>query len=197
MMSAEPVDKPASPALWRAFLLHAAVAGAFGLLTIFWSQPSVHVMSVAGGLYFLGLAFAVHLTEKSLREQDAVPLWLTRTAPVFLAVAGLLNLWVHSDSLFSGTGALALALMGVVYLMVWAKNRGRHMAARDFLLTGVVSVLTGGLLPMFEALGAHALLGVAGGGAVITAVVLSLAALSYRHDFREAVGPATHTNPVN
>lgn len=196
-MSAETAGTPASPALWRAFLLHAAVAGAFGLLTIFWAQPSVHVMSVAGGLYFLGLAVAVHLTEQSLRVQDAVPTWLTRTVPVFLAAAGLLNLWIHTDSMFAQTGALALILMGVVYLIVWARNRGTHLAARDFLLTGIVTALTGVLLPMFQALGAHALLGVAGGGAVITAVVLALAALSYRHDAREAAGPAPHTHPVN
>jgi tellurite resistance protein TehA-like permease len=196
-MSAETAAMPASPALWRAFLVHAAVAGAFGVLTIFWGQPSVHVMSVAGGLYFLGLAIAVHLTERSLKTQDAVPAWLTRTVPVFLAVSGALNLWIHSDSVFGGTGALALILLGVVYLVVWAKNRGRHAAARDFLLTGVISLLTGALLPMFEALGAHALLGVAGGGAVITAVVLALAALSYRHDSREVAGATGRIKRVN
>ena len=188
---------PASPALWRAFLVHAAVAGAFGLLTIFWGEPSVHVMSVAGGLYFLGLAAAVHLTERSLKAQEAVPAWLTRTVPVFLAVAGALNLWIHSDSVFAGTGVLAFILLGVAYLVVWVKNRGRHVAARDFLLTGVISLLTGALLPMFEALGAHALLGIAGGGAVITAVVLALAALSYRHDSRELAGPTGRTKRVN
>jgi uncharacterized membrane protein HdeD (DUF308 family) len=196
-MTAEAAVKPALPELWRAFLLHAAVAAAFGLVTIFWGQPSVHVMSVAGGLYFLGLALAVHLTEQSLRKQDAVPSWLTRTVPVFLAGVGLLNLWIHSDSMFSGTGAPALILMGVVYLVVWAKNRRTHMAARDFLLTGIVTALTGALLPLFQALGAHALLGVTGGGAVITAVVLALAALSYRHDAREVAGPVAGTKPVN
>lgn len=196
-MRAEPAVKPALPALWRAFLVHAAVAGAFGMLTIFWGLPSVHVMSVAGGLYFLGLAVAVHFTEQGLRKQDAMPAWLARTVPVFLAVVGLLNLWVHSDSMFAQTGALALVLMGVVYLIVWARNRGKHMAARDFLLTGIVTALTGLLLPLFQTLGAHALLGVAGGGAVITAVVLALAALSYRHDSRQVSGAATPTKPVN
>lgn len=196
-MTADSAVKPALPALWRAFLVHAAVAAAFGLVTIFWGQPSVHVMSVAGGLYFLGLALAVHLTEHGLRKQDAVPNRLTRTVPVFLAVTGLLNLWIHSDRMFSGTGALALVLMGVVYLVLWAANRGKHMAARDFLLTGVVTALTGVLLPLFQALGAHALLGVAGGGAVITAVVLGLAALGYRHDAREVAGPVVGTEPVN
>jgi uncharacterized membrane protein HdeD (DUF308 family) len=181
-MGAEAAGTPALPGLWRAFFLHAAVAGCFGLLTIFWPEPSVHVMSVAGGLYFLGLAAAVHLTEQSLRSQDAMPAWLTRTAPAFLAMIGLLNLWIHTDGVFAQTGALALVLMGVVYLLVGGRNRGTHIAARDFLLTGSVAVLTGVLLPLFQALGAHALLGVAGGGAVITAVVLALAALSYRHD---------------
>lgn len=196
-MSAETAGMTAMPALWRAFLVHAAVAGAFGLLTIFWGQPSVHVMSVAGGLYFLGLAIAVYLTEQSLRVQGAMPAWLTRTVPVFLAVAGLLNLWIHRDSMFAQTGALALILMGVVYLVVWARNRRKHPAARDFLLVGIVTTLTGVLLPLFQALGAHALLGVAGGGAVISAVVLVLAALSYRHDARETAGPASQAKPVN
>lgn len=196
-MSVETAGMPASPALWRAFLLHAAVAGAFGLLTIFWGQPSVHVMSVSGGLYFLGLAVVVYLTEQSLRVQDAMPAWLARTVPVFLAVSGLLNLWIHSDGMFAGTGALALVLMGVVYLLVWARNRRKHVAARDFLLTGIVTALTGVLLPLFQALGAHALLGVAGGGAVITAVVLALAALSYRHDAGRIPGPAARTEHVN
>ncbi|WP_299169358.1 hypothetical protein [uncultured Arthrobacter sp.] len=196
-MSAETAGMTAMPALWRAFLVHVAVAGAFGLLTIFWGQPSVHVMSVAGGLYFLGLAVAVYLTEQSLRVQGAMPAWLTRTVPVFLAVAGLLNLWIHRDSMFAQTGALALILMGVVYLIVWARNRRKHPAARDFLLVGIVTTLTGVLLPLFQALGAHALLGVAGGGAVISAVVLVLAALSYRHDARETAGPVSQAKPVN
>ena len=105
-MSVEKAGRPALTLLWRAFLLHAAVAGAFGLLTIFWGQPSVHVMSVAGGLYFLGLAAAVYFTEQSLLLEGAIPAWLTRTVPVFLAIAGLLNLWVHADQVFAQAGAL-------------------------------------------------------------------------------------------
>lgn len=196
-MSAEAERDRADPALWRAFSLHAVVAGAFGLLTIFWGEPSVDVMSVAGGLYFIGLAMSVHLTERSLLSQGAVPAWLTQTAPVFLAAVGVLNLWIHTDSMFARTGALALILLGVVYGIVWARNRSEHFAARDFLLVGLVALLTGALLPLFEALGAHALLGVAGGGAIITAVVLGLAALSYRHDDRHVSGPASRTGAVN
>lgn len=196
-MTAEPSVTPATPSLWRALLLHSAVAGAFGLLTIFWGQPSVHVMSVAGGLYFLGLALALRLTEKSLRAQDAVPAWLTGWLPVLFVVAGLLNLWAHSDGMFARTGALVLILLGGVQFATWVKIRREHAAARDFLLVGVITALTAALLPLFQTLGAHALLGVAGGGAVITAVVLALAALSYRHDAGQGAGRNAGANPVN
>ncbi|WP_323959809.1 hypothetical protein GC088_14925 [Arthrobacter sp. JZ12] len=196
-MSTGAAGIPASPGLWRAFLLHSAAAACFGLLTIFWGQPSVHVMSVAGGLYFLALAAVVHLTERSLREQSAVPAGMTRIVPAMLAVAGVLNLLIHADAMFAITGALALLLMGAKDVVVWWRIRSDHAAARDFLLLGVVSAVTGGLLPVFQALGAHALLGVAGGGAVITAVVLALAALSYRYDSRTTTGPAPRSKPVN
>lgn len=196
-MSAQSAALPASPGLWRAFMLHAAAAGAFGLLTIFWGEPSVHVMSVAGGLYFLALAVAVHVTAGTLRAQLAVPAFVAPVVPVLLAGAGLLNLLVHADAVFAWGGALALAVMGVTDLLLWGRTRGRTAAARDFLLLGGISLVTGALLPSVLALGAHALLGVAGGGAVITAVVLALAALSYRHDEREQSGPAARANPVN
>jgi hypothetical protein len=41
---------------------------------------------------------------------------------------------------------------------------------------------TGAILPFVEHLGPHALLGVTGGGALLSVVVLGIAALSYRHD---------------
>lgn len=181
-MRASTPGTSAPPALWRAFLLRAGVAGVFGLLTIFWAKPSVDVMSIAGGMYLLALAVPVFLSGRSVGGERALPVWLTLAAPAALAIGGLLNLFVHTDAMFAWTAALALGVAGVVDLIVGTRNRGWHVAARDFLLVGLVSVLTGVLLPLFEPLGAHALLGIAGGGAVITAVVLALAALSYRHD---------------
>jgi hypothetical protein len=59
-----------------------------------------------------------------------------------------------------------------------------------------VSVITGAALPFVLPLGAHALLGVTGGGALLTAVVLGLAALTYRHGpARTAAGdPGAHAS---
>jgi hypothetical protein len=42
------------------------------------------------------------------------------------------------------------------------------------------------ILPFFISLGAHALLGVAGGGAIISGVLWTLSALTLRHDARAA-----------
>jgi hypothetical protein len=46
---------------------------------------------------------------------------------------------------------------------------------------------TAAVLPFFISLGAHALLGVAGGGAIIAGVLWVLSALTLRHDARAAV----------
>lgn len=181
-MSSAQSDTAQATQLWKPFLFRAAVAAAFGAVTIFWASPSVHVMSVAGGLYLLLVSAAMLWAERTLRAAGAVPSWIAGSAPAVLAVAALLNLWIHTDRMFAQVGALALVLAGVVELVIGFQHRGKHVAARDFRLVGTVSVLTGVLLPFFQDLGAHALLGVTGGGAVITAVVLGLAGLSYRHD---------------
>ncbi|WP_028280119.1 hypothetical protein [Arthrobacter sp. H5] len=196
-MSSTQPDTAQAAQLWKPFLFRAAVASAFGVLTIFWTDPSVHVMSVAGGLYLLLVSVAVLWAERSLRATGAIPTWLAGSAPAVLAIAALLNLWIHTDRMFAQVGALALVLAGVVELVIGFQQRGKHFAAKDFLLVGAISVLTGVLLPVFQNLGAHALMGVAGGGAVITAVILGLAGLSYRHDSLENSDSRARPEAVN
>jgi hypothetical protein len=60
--------------------------------------------------------------------------------------------------------------------------------ARDWIASGVIGMGTAAILPFFIGLGAHALLGVAGGGAIIAGVLWVLSALTLRHDARAAVG---------
>jgi drug/metabolite transporter (DMT)-like permease len=82
------------------------------------------------------------------------------------------------------TGA-GLVLSGAAELVLgWRSRTGGEASvlAKDWLITGAVAVGFGAALPFFAYLGAHALLGVAGAAAIITAVVLFIAALSYRHD---------------
>jgi uncharacterized membrane protein HdeD (DUF308 family) len=99
-----------------------------------------------------------------------------------LGAAGLGNLVVQNELLFAATAGAALAVAGAVELVTGVRLRRTRPAGSDLILVGAVSVLTAAALPFVVPLGAHALLGVAGGGALLTAVVLGIAALSYRQE---------------
>ncbi|WP_210725690.1 hypothetical protein [Arthrobacter silvisoli] len=156
---------------WKPVLLRAAIALAFGALTVFWGAPSVQVLAWALGLYLLATAFAV------LRS-GTVPLGLAAV----VALGGVGALLTQSDAGVTASGALALLVLGVWEAVQGLRRRGRQVLARDWLISGVVGIGTAALLPFFTSLGAHALLGVAGGGAIISGVLWALSGLSLRHD---------------
>ncbi len=152
-------------------LLRAAIALAFGALTVFWGAPSVQVLAWALGLYLLATAFAV------LRSGSA-PL----AVAAVVALGGVAALLFQSDAGVTLSASTALLVLGVWELVQGLRQRGRQVLARDWLISGVVGVGTAALLPFFTNLGAHALLGVAGGGAIISGVLWTLSGLSLRHD---------------
>lgn len=154
-------------------LLRAVIALAFGAVTIFWGAPSVQVLAWALGLYLLALAFAV------LRAGH-VPLPLAAV----VAAGGAGALVTQSDAGAALSAAAALLALGVWETVQGLRRRGREVLARDWLISGVVGIGTAALLPFFISLGAHALLGVAGGGAIISGVLWMLSGLTLRHDSR-------------
>jgi uncharacterized membrane protein HdeD (DUF308 family) len=184
--------------VWKPFLVRAVVSAVFGLVTIFWREPSTLVMSLAGGLYLL-LTGAAYLWTHRMSHWGARAL-LTDVGGGLLVGAGIASLAFQGELSFAFAGAVALVVAGVAELMRGLTVRG-HAASRDLVVVGSVSSATGAILPFVEQLGPHALLGVTGGGALLSAVVLGIAALSYRHD--SALGaPATsgaqgEPEPVN
>jgi uncharacterized membrane protein HdeD (DUF308 family) len=152
-------------------LLRAAIALVFGAVTVFWGAPSVQVLAWGFGLYLVATAFAV------LRSRTAPPL-----LAALVALGGVGALITQSDAGATASAALALLVLGVWELVQGLRQRGRQVLARDWLISGVVGVGTAVLLPFFTDLGAHALLGVAGGGAIISGVLWTLSGLSLRHD---------------
>jgi uncharacterized membrane protein HdeD (DUF308 family) len=167
-------------------MLRALVAAVFGALTIFWQEPGEAVMAVAGGLYLLLSGAAVWMLSRRPAAGDYRTL-LTLQAGAF-AVAGLLAMALQAPATFTILATAALLIGGGAELVLWWQNRGAHgsVLAKDWLITGAVSVGFGAAMPFFTHLGAHALLGVLGGSAIIIAVVLGIAALSYRFDARKA-----------
>ncbi|MFF2841216.1 hypothetical protein [Paenarthrobacter sp. NPDC057981] len=164
-----PSALPAGP--WKPVLIRATVAVVFGLVTIFWSSPSVHVLAWAVGLYLLGTAAAV---------------WMSRALPTAVAVVvasgGVAALVTQSDEGVALSAMLALLVLGLLEFMKGLKKR--DSLARDWLISGIISVGTAIALPFFTSLGAHALLGVSGGGAILSGVLWMLSGLSLRHDAR-------------
>lgn len=154
-------------------LLRAAIALAFGVLTIFWGTPSVHVLAWALGIYLLATAVAV------LRSGSA-----PAAVAAVVALGGVGALATQSDAGAAASASIALLALGLWEAVQGLRRRGRHVLARDWLVSGVVGVGTAVLLPFFTNLGAHALLGVAGGGAIISGVLWTLSGLSLRHDSR-------------
>ncbi|BAS15273.1 conserved hypothetical protein [Arthrobacter sp. Hiyo8] len=164
---------PAAAALWKPVLLRAGAALVFGAVTVFWGSPSVHVLAWAAGLYLLATAGAAFLA-------TSVP----AAAAAVVGLAGVGALITQSDTGVGVSALVGLLVLGVFELVKGFRHRGRHLLARDWSISGVVGIGTALALPFFISLGAHALLGVAGGGAIISGVLWVLSGLSLRHDGR-------------
>jgi uncharacterized membrane protein HdeD (DUF308 family) len=161
----------------------------FGAITIFWAAPSVEVMGWAGGLYLLATGVLLLRTVSATGfQRDAVPGKLLSGAGAVLAGAGFSLALLHGDLLFGVVAAVGLGLAGALELLCGLKLRGHHVLARDWIASGLIGLGTAALLPFFIGLGAHALLGVAGGGAIISGVLWVLSGLTLRHDARSAAG---------
>ncbi|MEV7606040.1 hypothetical protein AB0N65_11430 [Paenarthrobacter sp. NPDC089322] len=180
-----PVGEP-----WKPVLIRAVVALVFGVVTAFWSGPSVQVLAWAAGLYLLATAGAVWMLR-------ALPV----AAPAALAIGGVGALVTQSDAGVALSAVFALVVLGACEL--FRGIRKQDFLARDWLISGVVTVGTAVALPFFITLGAHALLGVAGGGAIIGGVLWILSGLSLRHDTRaarsgsQAAAPGASPEAVN
>ncbi|WP_255769363.1 hypothetical protein [Pseudarthrobacter sulfonivorans] len=173
--------------LWKPVLLRALAGLAFGALTIFWPSPSVQLMGWAGGLYLLATGLLVLWgIPKTGYMRDRMPGKIFAAAGAALTGAGVALVLLHGDRVFGSVAALGVGVAGAVELYCGIRYRGRHGLARDWIASGIIGLGTAAILPFFISLGAHALLGVAGGGAIISGVLWVLSGLTLRHDARDA-----------
>jgi uncharacterized membrane protein HdeD (DUF308 family) len=177
--------------IWQPLLLRALIAAVFGAFTIFWQEPGPIAMAVSTGLYLVGSAAAVYLLRNKLRgtqagaKSERLTQGLLRVTGLVLAVGGLLSVMFRTPGAYMPLIGATLLLAGVVEIVLGLRHRRDGGLGRDWLITGAVNAATAlllVLLPLFAPPEPHALLGVVGGSAIITAVLLILAGLGYRHD---------------
>ena len=176
---------PAAADLWKPVLVRAAVALGFGAVTVFWAAPSAEGMGWAGGLYLLatGVVLLWSVNKTGLRAGSSSSKILSAAGAVLTGTGAAVGL-LPSSLVFGVLAAVGLGLAGAAELYLGITNRGRSVLARDWIASGAVGLGTAALLPFFIDLGPHALLGVAGGGAIISGVLWVLAGLTLRHDAR-------------
>ena len=178
-------------------LLRAAVALVFGAVTVFWGQPTTAGAAWALGAYFVGLATA---QAWQLREEGRLPQPQPSAQPTarpskaqrtiasaafgFAAAVGIALGAAPQPVVIAAGGDIRFRLTGSSDLFRRLAGRRRSPLARDAVIAGVVHLGAAVLLPFFAELGAHALLGVSGGAAIITGVLFAVAGLSLRHDSR-------------
>ncbi|KAD4059764.1 hypothetical protein GD627_01320 [Arthrobacter yangruifuii] len=176
-------SNPGAP--WGPMLVRSAVAAVYGVLTIFWQEPTEPVLVVAGGTYLLLTGVALWPMLAAARDHGRVRAVLLVEAAAYV-LAGAATLIFASAEAFRVAAAAALILGGVLEILLWVRNRASFLPARDWLITGAAALTAGILVPVVYELGVRALLGVTGGAAIITAVIVVISALGARHDSRAA-----------
>ncbi|WP_028271830.1 MULTISPECIES: hypothetical protein [Arthrobacter] len=187
-----PLTAPAAD-LWKPVLTRAVLALAFGAVTVFWASPSASEMGWAGGLYLLAVGVTLLRGIGKFGLDAKTPAGkVLAAAGAIMTGAGVAVVFLGSELVFGVLAALGLGLLGAAELYLGILFRGRSVLARDWLASGVIGLGTAVALPFFISLGAHALLGVAGGGAIISGVLWILAALTLRHDARTVSSEAVN-----
>lgn len=180
-----------SSEVFKPVLIRAGVALIFGLTTVFVQNPGLTWMKVAFALY---LVFSGSALWEYLRR-DPVPVGMR--SPLSLAAAawmlGTVVLVIMGSPAAVGiVVGLVLLAGGAAELTAWARFRREFIPARDQLWTGLVGALSGlgVLVGAVQGFGPHALLGIAGGGAIIVGVLMLISGLGFHHEVRRDRGTA-------
>lgn len=182
--AAAPVRSPYAR-LGRAILPMIAVFGVFGIITVFWGTPTEDLGAIVSGAFFVLMGLAV---EWARRQVAAAGLPAGRASQgaamgpaLMLVIIGVFHFFLLNQmatSVLAGLGWIALGLIHLVFAVKGPRALVQHPLSQDWLLLGVVSLVTGAWLVFTHGLGTHGQLGIAGGGAIIITVFWAISAVS-------------------
>ncbi|MFW0181947.1 hypothetical protein ACN082_00350 [Rothia sp. CCM 9417] len=177
-----PTDRLLAGALASPTLVQALVFLVFGLVTVFWQAPTLTVITIMLALYLLGYAGASYLTARALAPAgDRVSAQgFTSIALVQAAGGALMLLAPRGEFWLTLMGALVLGLTGVLKVLAGMRSQEWNPAARDWQLEGLIITLSAAALPVVSEIGDKAIMGTAGGGALLAGVFVLIGALTLR-----------------
>lgn len=177
--------------LWPPVLFRAVVALIFAAVTIFWQQPDLQAAKWVMGMFLVGTGLSALYLQVRLNARDDVDLGPSRSIPqtygiLYILGGVLVAILSSSDMLLVLFSAAVLGLAGLMELMLGMRFRTEFPLGRDWTLCGLITVVAGAGMVFVESMGTKAELGVAGGAAILIGVTQLIAALSLRHDSRQA-----------
>lgn len=174
-------------ALDRPVLARAAICLVFGLVTVFWQQPTLAVAQYGTGLYLVALGLVLLWTQRTLntvvfRDYGAKERSSIQSFAVLYGLGGILVvLFVRQTVHLVLTLGLVLVIAGITELLLGLRGAASAMS-KDWRIAGMVSALAGTALFVFGELGPHSVFGITGASALIIGVFHAIAALTFRHD---------------
>lgn len=180
-MSVKRIPAATAEELTRPVWLRAVITVIFAVVAIFWQGETVTLLKIAMAGYFVLGATAVW----DYAKVEAVP--VTLRGPLAMGAAawvlsGVAVIFVNTAAAAAVIAAIGFAAMGVAELVGGLRARHDFIPARDQIILGGVGVLTALGLAIGLQLDPHGILGVAGMGVVIMAVVLLISGAGLIHD---------------
>ncbi|WP_144790214.1 DUF308 domain-containing protein [Kocuria palustris] len=200
-------DPAALRSLVAPTLVRALVTLAFAAGTIFVTAPGLGLSIWLLGLWMAAVGVCVLWTDLRAREHPSLDLGTLASVPrstgVMWILGGIAVVMIpETAAVLALVASVVLFLAGLPEGWVGTSRRSQHPLARDWQIAGLVTAAAAIGVLLVAGLGPHAILGVVGGAAIISGVLLLLGALSLRHDAREGAreadpssGPADETAP--
>ena len=178
------IPAPTAQALARPVWVRAVITAIFAVVTIFWQDETLTLFKVAVAGYFVLGASAVWDYAK---DEDLVPAKVR--GPLALGAAawvlsGVAAVFVGTTTAAAVVAAIGFVTMGAAELVAGIRGRGEFVPARDQVLLGAVGTATGLGLLIGMQLDVHGILGIAGMGVIIMAVLLMISGAGMVHDAR-------------
>ena len=170
----------ATPVMGRAI-----TAAGFALLSIFWPSATNQVLAYGLAAFMVASAKFMWDYAKAPSAPKAAQGYYAGAA-VAMILAGVVMALRPEVLVIGIAGAVAFMIAGIMEIMVFFRLRADFVPYKDQLVTGFVGLGVGAALLMGLNMDAHALLGLAGGGAIILAVFELISAFGLRHDAKES-----------